>query len=65
MAEPRSRPVGRRLFVGMLLVGLSGFAWGGIAREETKDALPHTLLPWVLIAEHGDHPDTVPLGPRP
>lgn len=38
-----------------MCVGLSALAWGGVAREATKDVMPDSLLPWVLIQGGHDH----------
>lgn len=61
----RKAPLGRRTFVAIVLIGLSGFAWGGVARDETKAVMPDSLLPWVLLKGDDGSSSTVPLGNSP
>ncbi|MDO9354681.1 MAG: hypothetical protein Q7T55_13370, partial [Solirubrobacteraceae bacterium] len=55
-----------RTFVAIVLIGLSGFAWGGVARDETKAVMPDSLLPWKMLAgDDGGSSSTIPLGHSP
>ncbi len=53
--------------MAIVLIGLSALAWGGVARDTTKDVMPKSVLPWVLLqgGEHSHQPDPLPATARP